>query len=86
MKKIEEEVFSEYKTYELNKLPESHESYFEGCGYDSDNTVVYICDTTGWYFTYDKESKEYHTIIFRDEFIRSDLNDMIKVMRENYDG
>jgi hypothetical protein len=78
-------VLKEYDSYEMDKLPKPHSEWLEGC-YESSETVVYICRKTGWYFTYDKRHDEYHTIIYTSEYFANDLNKMIEIVRQNFDG
>tara|TARA_R110000744_G_scaffold111626_1_gene209839 strand:+ start:47 stop:376 length:330 start_codon:yes stop_codon:yes gene_type:complete len=76
-------AFKEYDSYEMDKLPEPHSEWLEGC-YESEHTLVYICKNTGWYFTYDKRYDEYHTLIYTDEYYANSIDQMIDIIDQNF--
>tara|TARA_R100000278_G_scaffold6222_2_gene8946 strand:- start:1770 stop:2081 length:312 start_codon:yes stop_codon:yes gene_type:complete len=78
-------VFKAYDCYEMDKLPMPQSEWLEGC-YESKHTLVYVCKNTGWYFTYDKRYDEYQTIIYTDEYRTNNIDQMIEIVRQNFDG
>ena len=76
-------AFKEYDSYAMDKLPEPHSEWLEGC-YESEHTLVYICKNTGWYFTYDKRYDEYHTLIYTDEYYANSIDQMIDIIDQNF--